>query len=159
MGYTPCSLSLHWRSAVFLRPAKARNIMKYLILCAALSPILFFLSGYYFLSRRSSGRVISIFWIMAAALLFRLLTGILYRGFSVDINCFTYWADRMFQYGPGHFYTSEVFCDYPPGYLYILYPIGMLRHFLKLSADSMLSCLLVKLPAICCDLGLSLIHI
>lgn len=127
--------------------------MKYLILCAALSPILFFLSGYYFLSRRSSGRVISIFWIMAAALLFRLLTGILYRGFSVDINCFTYWADRMFQYGPGHFYTSEVFCDYPPGYLYILYPIGMLRHFLKLSADSMLSCLLVKLPAICCDLG------
>lgn len=87
------------------------------------------------------------------ALLIRLIAAGLSRGFGSDTACFAAWADRIFLVGPGNFYSPDVFTDYPPGYMYLLYPIGALRSLLKIEYYSAAHLILLKLPSILCDLG------
>ncbi len=61
---------------------------------------------------------------LLTALSIRLLAAALSKGFGSDIACFAAWADRIFQVGPGNFYSPEIFTDYPPGYMYVLWLIG-----------------------------------
>lgn len=91
--------------------------------------------------------------LFGVALLLRLLLAYTTHGFSNDIACFAGWADRIFTVGPGQFYSSETFTDYPPGFMYVLYVIGALRNLLKISYYSDLHILLLKLPAILCDIA------
>lgn len=88
-----------------------------------------------------------------AALCLRLVAAGLSKGFDADTACFAAWADRIFQAGPGSFYSPDVFTDYPPGYMYLLYPIGALRSLLHLGYYSVPHLILLKLPSILCDLG------
>lgn len=91
--------------------------------------------------------------LFAVALILRLTAAGLSHGFGTDTTCFAAWADRIFQVGPGAFYSSDVFTDYPPGYMYLLYPIGALRSLLKIDYYSVPHLMLLKLPSILCDLG------
>ena len=91
--------------------------------------------------------------LFGAALLLRLLLAYTTHGFSNDIACFAGWADRIFTVEPGQFYSSETFTDYPPGFMYVLYVIGALRNLLKIPYYSDLHILLLKLPAILCDIA------
>ncbi len=95
--------------------------------------------------------------LFGAALLLRLLCAGLYGGFDADTACFASWADRIFEVGPGGFYSPDVFTDYPPGYMYLLYPVGALRHLLKIPYYSVPHLILLRLPAILCDLGCGLL--
>jgi Gpi18-like mannosyltransferase len=70
-------------------------------------------------------------------------------GFHGDLQLFQQWAIRLDQVGPGEFYAPELFADYPPGYLYVLWFLG------ELSAAP--GYVLLKLPAIVGDLGLALV--
>ena len=88
-----------------------------------------------------------------AAALIRLTAAGLSKGFDSDTACFAAWADRMFLEGPGAFYSPDVFTDYPPGYMYLLYPIGALRSLLHIEYYSTAHLILLKLPSILCDLG------
>lgn len=36
------------------------------------------------------------------------------EGYSTDVACFTAWAQRLADLGPGQFYSPEYFADYPP---------------------------------------------
>lgn len=90
--------------------------------------------------------------LFAAAAVLRLLMAALFQGFGSDTACFAAWADRIFQVGPGNFYSSEVFTDYPPGYMYILWLIGGLRSLLHLEYYSAAHLLLLKLPSIAADM-------
>ncbi|MBQ9326221.1 MAG: phospholipid carrier-dependent glycosyltransferase [Clostridia bacterium] len=42
------------------------------------------------------------------------------RGYPVDIGCFLSWGSTMRMTGPGGFYLTTSFCDYPPAYLFVL---------------------------------------
>nr|HML48228.1 glycosyltransferase family 39 protein [Clostridia bacterium] len=65
------------------------------------------------------------------------------------INCFHAWALRMADVGPAHFYAEGYFCDYPPGYLYVLWLCGAV-----LRATHGAGLLLVlKMPSIAADLA------
>ena len=66
------------------------------------------------------------FLILLAAFLIRISTAAFSGGFSSDTACFAAWADRIYALGPSGFYSPDVFTDYPPGYMYLLYPIGFL---------------------------------
>ncbi len=57
---------------------------------------------------------------MAAAAALRILIAMKVTGYPVDVNCFTAWGATMLNAGPANFYTASGFCDYPPGYLYVL---------------------------------------
>lgn len=87
------------------------------------------------------------------ALLIRLLAAGRWNGFDTDISCFAAWAERMYSVGASGFYSPEVFTDYPPGYMYVLWAIGGLRSSLDIPYGSPLHLILLKLPAMACDLA------
>lgn len=78
-------------------------------------------------------------------------------GFGADIACFSAWADRMVQVGPGQFYSADFFSDYPPLYLYILGFIGLLKKLFGIATYSPVHILLLKFPAILADMGIGAI--
>ncbi len=94
-----------------------------------------------------------IYYLLLGALLFRCIFAFFYKGFLSDIACFSYWANRVFTGGFADFYSPDVFTDYPPGYMYVLYVVGAVMSALKTEYLSGLSLLLLKLPAILCDLA------
>lgn len=96
------------------------------------------------------------FWIMAVlliAFIVRMIAAALYFGNKTDMNCFISWGDMVFKDGIAQFYHLDSFTDYPPGYMYVLYVIGAIRHVLGVAWNSTISVLLTKMPAILCDLG------
>ena len=75
-------------------------------------------------------------------------------GFESDIGTFTAWALNLAERGPGSFYATAGFADYPPGYLYVLWLIGGLGNFLAPLANTDVASAtgaLIKLPAILAD--------
>lgn len=88
--------------------------------------------------------------LLAAAGLSRLAVAALVHGFPVDIGCFTGWAGQMARVGPGGFYISDFFSDYPPGYMLVLWPLGLIGQMLGAGVTPVM----VKLPALLCDLGI-----
>ena len=77
-------------------------------------------------------------------------------GFESDIGTFTAWALNLAQNGPGTFYASSGFADYPPGYLYVLWLLGGLGNLLApLANGSAVSATvaLIKIPPILLDIA------
>jgi dolichyl-phosphate-mannose-protein mannosyltransferase len=64
-------------------------------------------------------------------------------GFGADIGAWFGWASRLADLGPGKFYTDEVWTQYTPGYLYVLWLIG---------EAGIISEMAVKIPVIFADL-------
>lgn len=56
---------------------------------------------------------------LVLAVLARWLVAANVDGYQVDVNCFTAWGNTMASVGPTQFYQSN-WCDYTPGYVYIL---------------------------------------
>lgn len=120
----------------------------------ALSGI-FIMGGCYLASRRNrpapgTGGFAALF---LAAFVLRLAAASLSEGFGTDTACFAAWAERICQVGPGSFYSPEVFSDYPPGYLYVLWLLGSVRRLLGFGYYSAAHLVLLKLPSILCDLA------
>ena len=90
---------------------------------------------------------------LLAAFALRLVLAARVRGYNTDINCFTSWSERMFSIGPARFYDPDYFCDYPPGYMLLLWPIAALRRLLNLQTNSAAYLPLLKLLPILADLG------
>jgi len=91
--------------------------------------------------------------ILLGALVIRIVFACTYKGFSSDTACFYSWASMLWENGFNDFYSADYFCDYPPGYLYILYLLGGLLKLFHQNTLSGLSLLILKLPAILCDLA------
>lgn len=92
--------------------------------------------------------------VLFLALGLRIILACKCRGFLVDVGCFYGWANRVFEGGFANFYAEDVFTDYPPGYMYVLYLVGALLHLFESEYLSASCLLIVKTPAILCDLAL-----
>jgi Gpi18-like mannosyltransferase len=78
-------------------------------------------------------------------------------GFETDIGAFSSWSNTLVDHGPGGFYASAGFADYLPGYLYVLWLVGLLGHGLAtiFQADpSAVTGGLLKLPAMAADIAI-----
>ena len=73
-------------------------------------------------------------------------------GLETDLSCFRGWASMTQEYGLSGFYESGIFADYPPAYMYVLWVIASLARLVGLSYQSAAFLLLLKLPAIICDM-------
>lgn len=93
-------------------------------------------------------------WIVALMMLaffvIKIILAGAYFGHSTDVNCFWGWSQMLAETGIGDFYTSDAFTDYPPGYMYILSLIGMLKKVFDVGDVTYL--IMLKLPAIICDM-------
>jgi Gpi18-like mannosyltransferase len=115
-------------------------------------------------SPRSAGAAVSgIAILLLVGLLLRLLLAYILlpdSGFATDIGTFTAWATQLGQSGPGNFYATAGFADYPPGYLYVLWLIGGLGHLLAPFAGGdagSATAALIKIPPILCDIAIGYI--
>ncbi len=103
------------------------------------------------------GRIWPVFLLTAAlAVMLRVIVALAYEGYSTDIACFKGWAVGVYEHGLSGFYSSGIFCDYPPGYMYVLYGLGLLREVLGIDANSAVFTLMVKLPSIIAEVALAL---
>lgn len=135
--------------------------MLYIHLAAVLGALLFWLcfllrNRVYPTHKKNPGAITPVL-LFALAFLLRLTAAGFSHGFDNDTACFAAWADRMFQVGPWRFYSDSVFTDYPPGYMYLLYPVGALRALFHVEYGSAGHLILLKLPAVFCDMGCGLL--
>ena len=100
--------------------------------------------------KAASGRMLLMFAGLTALLAFaaRVIVAVRVPGYDVDIGCFTSWANTVAQVGPSSFYSGGYFCDYPPGYILILWVIGLLGRLFGTGATE----LMVKLPPLMADM-------
>ena len=89
---------------------------------------------------------------LSLAFVLRMFISVAVRGYNTDINCFSAWSERIFSNGPGSFYAPDYFCDYPPGYMLLLWPAAALRYVLGASYQGAAHLLLIKFLPIACDI-------
>ena len=84
------------------------------------------------------------------AFILRIILAYTSLGHKTDMSCFSAWADMLYRDGFSSFYTSEVFCDYPPGYMYILRFVGFIKSLYSYTAGQ--ESIIIKMPAMLCDI-------
>ncbi len=112
-------------------------------------------------SARAGLRIRPIALLLLAGLALRLIIAyVLFpgSGFKTDISSFTSWALTLAHYGPPGFYANAGFADYTPGYLYVLWLVGLAGQAFAtvLGTDpAVVVGQLIKLPAIFFDLAVA----
>lgn len=88
-----------------------------------------------------------------------LVTGLLIRLWAMhwpplpyDMPFWIAWGERMWQAGPRAFYSGDIFIDYAPGYLYVLWLIAAIKQTLLPNAGVEVYHILHRLPSVLCDL-------
>jgi predicted membrane-bound dolichyl-phosphate-mannose-protein mannosyltransferase len=101
-------------------------------------------------SRTGSGDTGGVLVLLALGLIFRLIIAYLLpgSGFQNDISAFQFWANELADHGLNGFYGRGFFIDYSPGYLYVLWLVGVVGNIAGGVGD------LIKIPPILGDLAL-----
>ncbi len=99
-------------------------------------------------------RVLIVVSLMALAIRFAFALRHVYYGY--DIECFKTWADSAVTLGLGEMYHTDMFLDYPPGYMYVLYVIRRVQLFLGIPDQSRIYLAMLKAPAILADIASAL---
>lgn len=73
--------------------------------------------------------------------------------YRIDIGAYSAWAMKLAAEGPARFYAPGYFADYPPGYMYVLWWIGLAARRLALGTAGFVT--LLKLPALLADLAVA----
>ena len=96
-------------------------------------------------------------WLMLSVLL---LFGFLVRlwamrwpPFPIDMNDWIAWGERVRELGPRKFYDPNVFADYTPGYVYVLWLTAEVKHWFFADNAVETYYFLYRLPPILCDLA------
>ena len=78
-----------------------------------------------------------------------------FPGFGPDVGDYQAWGSQIATFGPAHTYQQGFFLDYPPGYLYALWVVGVLAHAIGATGDFYRVIMLS--PAIVADFALSIL--
>ena len=100
----------------------------------------------------------AIAWLVAGvALIFRLLLAYNTVGYETDILLFKTWGEMVNDLGYSRVYHSDVFLDYPPGFLYVLGFLDSLRELFGIDSGSDAYTMMIKLPSVLGDIAAGLI--
>lgn len=102
-------------------------------------------------------KLLSLILFFAGAFIVHIIFAAAYIGFKTDMDCFNFWSSDVFENGFSNFYRPDVFTDYPPGYIYILYIIGAIKKLFGITVLTSGTAVVLKMPAIICDLVISYI--
>ncbi|MFO7611172.1 MAG: glycosyltransferase 87 family protein [Clostridia bacterium] len=95
--------------------------------------------------------------IIISGLAARIYAGLAIAGYPTDMTCWTAWSQTAVNGGLFNVYENSTFLDYPPGYLYILYLLGLLGNKIGLETFSPAYNLMLKMPSIIADMAMVLI--
>jgi dolichyl-phosphate-mannose-protein mannosyltransferase len=128
-------------------------MVPYSIIFFVVGILLIFLAKKNILKIKQSRVKIYLFISLGIGLLLRLIAAPIIEGFSVDIGCFTAWSMAAAKInGISTFYTSGMFCDYPPFYILVLALVGHISNFIKAILHLDILIIMIKLPAIIADI-------
>ena len=97
--------------------------------------------------------------VLASALALRLVLALVTEGYPYDMSCFVAWGDKLAAQGPAAFYSEGYFADYPPGYLWVLGLVGVVRAALGIAYESRWTYLLLALvPSVCDCVSAALVY-
>ncbi|MBP3372887.1 MAG: glycosyltransferase family 39 protein [Clostridia bacterium] len=105
--------------------------------------------------KRSAKDVVPFLYLALGTLCVRIVLSLFDMGYDSDVACFQSWGRRLAQVGCSQFYAPDYFCDYPPGYLYILALCSKLCTALGFADHTSMSVMVYKLPAMLCDIGIA----
>ncbi len=88
--------------------------------------------------------------VIVGCILIKMVASVIYFGFPEDMGCFYSWSTNTAENGLSSFYNQS-FADYPPGYVYVLYLLGHVINLFRISFDSPLIPIIIKMPAVLCD--------
>ena len=94
----------------------------------------------------------SLYLLLVLGGVLRILIAPLIEGYPSDIACFKGWSEAAFSKGLSNFYSADMYVDYPPAYIYVLYLVGFLRRAFAIGYDSPAFLILLKLPSILADI-------
>ena len=92
--------------------------------------------------------------ILLIGFLVRVILAYAVAGYPNDIACWIGWSSAAADKGIAGLYDGEVFIDYPPGYMYILYVVGWIN---KIPFLAQSTAAIVKLPPILADIGMAIL--
>ncbi len=94
-------------------------------------------------------------FVLAGLAIVKLLVMPYCPGFGPDVGDYQAWASQIATFGPAHTYAQGFFLDYPPGYLYALWVVGILAHAIGATGDFYR--VIIESPAIVADLVLAIL--
>ena len=88
--------------------------------------------------------------LLGGALLLRLVLALVTDGYPYDMSCFVAWGEKLLADGPAGFYSGGYFADYPPGYLFVLGFVALVRQIFAIPYEAgMTYVLLAVVPSLC----------
>ena len=93
--------------------------------------------------------------VLAALAIVKLLAMPYFPGFGPDVGDYQAWASQIATFGPAHTYQQGFFLDYPPGYLYGLWVVGIFAHGIGATGDFYR--VIIQSPAIVADFALAIL--
>ena len=103
------------------------------------------------------GLVLGVGLVLRVVLAFVVFPG---QGLASDLGLFESWALSLAQVGPGSFYESARMANYPPGYMYVLWAVGLAGQAISgiagVPAERVVD-LLLKVPVILADLAVAVL--
>ena len=102
-------------------------------------------------STGTQGAVGAVLIVLALGLALRLIIAYLLPGSGLhnDLGAFRFWAGELAAHGPLGFYDRDFLHDYTPGYMYVLWLVGIVGQ-----AVGGVSVELIKVPPIIADLAI-----
>ncbi|MDO4567970.1 MAG: glycosyltransferase family 39 protein [Clostridia bacterium] len=103
------------------------------------------------LNDTSGDRRLKLVLILVIAFVFRVVCSLVFQGHTTDLGCFVGWANHAADVGISSFYETISFCDYPPGYMYVLWLVGSIGKLIGVNSGPFYY-ILIKLPSMLADL-------
>ena len=109
-------------------------------------------------SKMDSKKVnLCLFSILAVGVAVRLVIAFSNIAFWGDVNVFKFWVYLTDEYGLNDMFFSGEFLDYPPGYMYFLKILSLIKNFFNLGHDDIRYTALIKAPSMIFDMLTSLV--
>ena len=88
--------------------------------------------------------------VLGGAFVLRVILAGVTEGYPYDMSCFVAWGEKLLADGPAGFYSGGYFADYPPGYLFVLGFVALVRQIFAIPYEAgMTYVLLAVVPSLC----------
>ena len=88
--------------------------------------------------------------VLGGAFVLRMILAGVTEGYPYDMSCFVAWGEKLLADGPAGFYSEGYFADYPPGYLFVLGLVALVRQIFAIPYEAgMTYVLLAVVPSLC----------
>jgi len=106
-------------------------------------------------SKQRGGVAPELVLLLLGAFLVRMVLVAMTDGYVYDTNTFSAWAGLLADGGLKNFYTGGFFADYPPGYMLVLWLVGLATRALGLAALTPAALAVQCLVPVLCDLAIA----